>query len=61
MKMTENKFKHLKEEERVKKLKDKAKADIVANPIPENAHAMPATIKAIKIRVENIEKLLGLR
>jgi len=39
----------------------KAKADIAANPIPENLSATPANIAAIKIRIENIEKILGLK
>ena len=42
-------------------VKKKTKADIAANPIPESVSATPADIKSIKIRVENIEKLLGLQ
>ena len=41
-------------------LKQKAKADIASNPIPENLPTTPADINAIKIRAENIEKILGL-
>lgn len=45
----------------VESLRDKVKKAIVDNPIPESLPATPANIKAIKIRIENIEKLLGLQ
>lgn len=43
------------------RVKKKAKADIADNPIPDEIKSVPKNIKAIKTRIENIERILGLQ